>query len=571
MKTLNKFKSFSLLLLSLAVMTACEKDGTKIYLSELEANELTATTNTVVLTQDNTNEQVLSFTWTTQAFTVSNPDMSAPDLLSTTMQTSTQEDFTSNVTETVATGLSRSYTGSELNTIAKNLGLDAGVATTLYFRLKSSVGNNMDPVYSNVLAIDVTPYKIDMSVGFVLDSKQADTGVTLYSPASDGVYTGFMGATAWYNFFLKEGDGTIWGNDAATGTPFMLSSASDCWNFWFPGQGGCYYVTVDTPNKQWSSLFLPTLTVSGDVNGDMTFDRPNVKWTYVFNAASTNPVKIKLNTSGSLYNLATGTEDAAAITTPVAFVQQPDGTIGLAQQAGELTVSVPATGECTLTLDLSNPKEWTCSIVSGSTEPVAIPQYLYLPGIDDGISGNWTFDNFLTLYDEDNLNYAGVVNVNSLWGYTFGIEKDNWTDNYMFADGDAYSGTLVFKGSDNIPAPDPGLYLIDVSEKALTYNLTSVGDQIYIVGLNKGANDSWDFDTVLPATSTPGVYSGTITIDFASAWGFQIHLDDTWAHYFGGSSGTLYYKGSNITDDASLSTGTHQMTVDLIHGTYSIE
>ena len=567
MKTLNKFKLFSLLLISFVIMTACEKDGEKIFLSELGENELVATSDKVVLSQENANEQVLSLSWSAQALTVSNPDMKAPDIISTIMQVSTQQDFTSNVTETAESNLSKSYTGAELNTVAKNLGLAPDTAAPLYFRLKSSTGNNMEPVYSNVLTVTVTPYSIDMSVGFILDSKQADTGFTLYSPASDGVYTGFMGATSWYNFFMKEGDGTVWGNDDVTGTPFALSSASSCWNFWFPGQSGCYYVTVDTKKKEWSSLFLPNLTVSGDISGTMTFDRPNVKWNYTFTATSTNPVKIKLSTSGSLYNLATGTDDPSAITTPVAFDQQ-GGAIVLAQQAGDITVSVPATGECTLTLDLGNPKSWTCTVSSGSTTPVETPKFLYVPGIDDGITGgSWTFDNFLNLYDEDNLAYAGVINVNSQWGYTFNIAKDDWSDNYTFDTGDAYSGQIVAQGSVNIPAPTPGVYLMDVSLKALTYNLTSIENEIYLSGLN----DVWDFNTVLSATATPGVYSGTITINAPSSWGFKIYLvADDWVHFFGGSSGQLYYNGNGITDDASLSIGDHQMTVDLIHGTYEI-
>ena len=576
MKTLYKTKLFLLLPLFLAALNACENDGEKLYLSGLNANELMATTDQVVLSQDNTNQQVLSFSWTAQALTVSNPNMQAPNIISTVMQVSTQQDFSSNVAESVESNLSRTYSGSDLNTIAKNLGLKPDVATPLYFRLKSSVGNNMDPVYSNILTVNVTPFSIDMSIGYILDANKADTGNTLYSSASDGVYTGFMGATAWYNFFMKEGDGTIWGNDAVTQTPFALSSASDSWNFWFPGQSGCYYVSVDTKKMQWSSLYIDTLKVSGDVTGSMTFDRADVKWTYTFNATSTNSINIQLNALGKLYDYATGTDDASAISTPVAFAPsltttQFGGNIELSQQAGDITVTVPATGECTLTVDLSNPKSWICSVAAGSTTPVGPSPLLYVTGVDDGITGgSWNFNNFLTLFNEDNIEYAGVINVNSLWGYNFNPTLNDWTDKYTLADGDASSGTLVSQGSNNVPAPTPGLYLFDVSLKGLTYNLISVGDQIYIAGLNAGANDTWTLDPLLSATQTPGVYSGQITITVASAWGFQIHLDTSWAHYFGGSSGKLYYKGSNITDDASLTPGTYQMTVDLIQGTYSI-
>lgn len=565
MKTTNYYiKSLVIALLSLTALTACDEDGDKIYLSELKPNKLIATESDVVLTQDQSEQQVLSLAWSTEALTVSNPEMSAPNILTTYMQISLSSDFTSDVVESLEKSLSKVYTGSELNTVAKNLGIEPDVSTALYFRLKSSTGNNMDPVYSNVISIHVTSYKIDMSVAFILDSKKENTGGTLYSPTSNGIYSGFMGATSWYNFFVKEGDGTVWGNPA-DGDAFLLSSEESSWNCWFPGLGGCYYTNVNTVSKQWSALFLPSLTVSGDISGEMTFDRPNVKWTFTFNAASATSYKIKLNTTGKQYNYATGTDDDAAVNTPVAFARD-NGKIVLTQQASEITVSAPADGECTLILDLSDPKAWKCEIQSGSSGPVVVEPYLYLPGIDDGTSGNWTFDNYLTNYDEDNLAYAGVINVNSLWGYSFNTEKDNWEDKYTLEEGDAYAGKLAFKGADNIPAPTAGLYLIEASLKALTYNLTNVGDKIYVSGLN----DVWEFNTVLNETQTKGVYSGTITINSASSWGFQIHLDTSWNHYYGGSNGKLYYKGSNITDDATLSPGTHQMTVDLIKGTYEI-
>jgi hypothetical protein len=426
----------------------------------------------------------------------------------------------------------------------------------------------MDPVYSDVVSINITAYNIDMSVGFILDSKQVDTGITLYSESSNGEYTGFMGATAWYNYFMKEGDGTIWGNDGVSGTPFLLSSENDNtkrWNFWFPGVGGCYYVDVNTTRKAWSALSIPSLTISGDVIGEMTFDRPNVKWMATFNTKLTS-ITVKVSGTGKLYNSTTGTTDASAIDTPVAFAQSGANLI-LAPQAGDITITIPEPGQYSLVINLSNPKGWTIEAVKGTAPPVEISKFVYLPGIDDGISGNWTFDNVLNLYNEDQLSYAGVVNVNSLWGYSINIEKDNWDNKYTLGTGDAYAGTLAFKGAANLPAPAAGLYLIDTSLKGLTYALTSVGDQIYASGLN----DVWDFSVVLAKTATVGTYSGPITITKASQWGFQIHLDTSWNHKFGGSAGKLYYTGSNLTDDATLAPGTYTLTVDLLKGTYSIQ
>lgn len=65
----------------------------------------------------------------------------------------------------------------------------------------------MIPVYSNIVKVSVTPYTIDMGMGYILNTDKEETGVVLYSDASDGDYKGFMGLTPWYNFYLKEGNG----------------------------------------------------------------------------------------------------------------------------------------------------------------------------------------------------------------------------------------------------------------------------------------------------------------------------------------------------------------------------
>ena len=562
---MKNIKNIISLFLLLAVTMGCEKDGDKIYLYGHEDGNLTATEAKVVLSQEKNTELVLSLVWSKSTLSVSHPDMSTPDIETIYVQASTQSDFSSSVVESPESNLSRSYTGAELNTLAKNLNVVADVATPLYFRIRSSVGNNMESLYSNVVSVEVTSFDIDMSLGFILDSKMEDTGLTLASPQSNGIYAGFMGATSWYNYYLMEGDGTVWGNDGVDGSAFLISSEDSKWNFWFPGVGGCYFVEVNTVKKEWSALLVPTLNVSGAVVGELTFDRPNNRWYLVFDATKTGTQTIRLQGTGNQYNYTTGADDdAVTIATNVAFSQE-NGSLVFGNQAGDISVNIPATGEATLVLDLSNPNEWTCKVVSGSTEPEPTIEYLYLPGIDDEISGSWTFDNYLGLYDEDGKAYAGVVNVSSEWGYSIHIEKDNWSDKYVLGEGDAYSGTLEWQGETNLPAPDPGLYLIDISLKELTYNLTAVGDKIFVSGLN----DVWDFETSLNSTGIVGVYEGSITMTTASEWGFQIHTDDSWNHKFGGSEGKLHYKGSNITDDASLEPGTYTLTVDLIHQTYT--
>lgn len=573
MKAINNiYKTFSWLFMLLMLMTACENDGDKIYLSSIESSDFVVTESNVKLSKETSTAIVLSLAWTKNSFlAVSDPSMSTAATVSYYIQISTTNDFSSNVVETLDNNFSKAYTGAELNTIAKNLGLEPDNETPVYFRIKSVTGVNMDGPYSKTETVNITSYLIDMSVGYILDADKVDTGVILRSPEINGIYSGFMGASGWYNYFMLEGDGTIWGNDGVSGTAFLMSSENDNdkrWNFWFPGITGCYYTEVNTKTKQWSALLLPSLTVSGDVNAEMTFDRPNVKWTAVFNATTASTLKVKLNTVGKQYNYSTGTEDDAAINTPVAFAQEGQNIV-LASQAGDVTVTVPEAGTYTLVVDLKNPGAWTCTVVSGSEEPEPVIQYLYLPGIDDGITGGeWNFDHYLKLYNEDELNYAGVFNVNSKWGYSINIEKDNWDDKYtMVEGGTAYAGSLEFKGQNNIAAPTAGIYLIEASMVQFTYSLTALSNQIYVLGLH----DVWDFNTPLTATATPGVYEGPITINSASPWGFAIHLvNGDWDRKFGGSDGKLYYRGENIKDDASLAPGTYQLKVDLINETYSI-
>ena len=142
---------------------------------------------------------------------------------------------------------------------------------------------------------------------------------------------------------------------------------------------------------------------------------------------------------------------------------------------------------------------------------------------------------------------------------------------YKLGEGDANAGTLAFGTENNIPAPDGGLYFFDVSLKALTYKLTALGSEIYVAGLNKLEDETWTFEP-LPAATTAGVFSGSITITQPSAWGFKIYLfDNNWDYVYGGNGGKLYYKGNGITDDATLAPGTYTLTVDLIHATYTIE
>jgi starch-binding outer membrane protein SusE/F len=436
---MNTIKTYVAALAVLFAATACEKEGDKLILSGHEASELVATETNVVLSPDNKSSLVLSLVWNSSTLTVSDASVGIPaGFPVNTLQASASADFAT-VIETQKTVTSQAYTGADLNTLAKNLGLTPDVAAPLYFRIQSKLGANLDPLYSNTVSVSVKPYFIDMSMLYLLDKAKAVTLSTLYSPTSNGEYAGFMAATSWMNFYFREGDGTVWGNDGVSGTPFVLSNdASSMWNGWFPGNNGCYYVTMSTANKAWTATLLPKIAVGGDATAELDFSTSLKLWSGVV-TTSANNAKITLSSAAKRYTVSTGTNDDAAIATNIYFAESQSGVLTLADAAGQ--INVPTAGTYTLKIDLTNPGQWTYTLTPGEDVPVEedIP-YLYLAGIDDAVTGpGWNFNVSIPRIESGK--YAGVAFANSLWGFRMHTTAE-WADYYTQG---ATEGTLVKK------------------------------------------------------------------------------------------------------------------------------
>ncbi len=566
---MNKFQHISVAIVALlaTAMTSCDKDGDFLTTNGGGALVLDGTQSDIVLDYDYIDALAMTLYWNDNGkISISDPLVAAPNnSISNTIQFSANEDFMTTVDFLMDAGVyQKQFTVGELNNILGRAGLEGGVKAPVYIRIKGELGKNIAPQYSNVLVVNVTPYVLDMTVGYILTSSMEDTGKTLYSPNSDGKYYGFVGAGAWENWYLQEGDGIIWGNLGVDGFPFYLSSADDKWNFWYPGLSGCYYTVVDTEAAEWSALYIPSLTVSGDLEGEMTYDRKANKWSITFDAPSAGVYTVEIGGTGKQYNVLTATDDAAAVDTPVAFGGNCDA-LSFGSDASSITIDVASAGETTITIDLNNPRQWTIVAEAGGMAPVeTVNEYLYISGIDDGISGSWTFDNYLILYNEDNLNYGGVCNINSNWGYMFYKESEDWSSSIgMLEGGNAYEGSLEVGGSTNIAAPEPGLYTLDVSLSALTYKLTLIESVSYT-----GLNDDWSV-TPMTATETPGVYTANVVKSAETPWGVKILINESWDLFFGGGSGTLRMYQDGFDGDNELANGNYVLTVDLCKGTYS--
>ena len=149
-----------------------EKDGEKFYLSSPVESDLIASTNAVVLTEATAKLYALSLAWSDQTLQISDPRYQATNGIQTTVQVSRSEDFSGSIIESTENGVSKSYTVAALNIIAYKLNAPAEEAAPLYFRLAGSNGSNIAPVYSNTVAVTVTPYPTHMHYASIINKGQ---------------------------------------------------------------------------------------------------------------------------------------------------------------------------------------------------------------------------------------------------------------------------------------------------------------------------------------------------------------------------------------------------------------
>lgn len=564
MKIKQITRAFLFLIIALA-FTSCDKDMKDVYVLAPENLSVGGASQDIILDQDYLNGLALTLYWDDNGrISTSDKRVQAPyNAYSNYIQMSATEDFSHVVEFTTEEGVfERQFTCGELNNAVSNLDFEGGVKRKLYIRIKSVVGPNISPLFSNILEVNVTPYVIDMTVGFVLNSAGEESGMQLSNSDEIGIYSGFVGAGAWYGWWLKEGNGTRWGNVGADGHTFEISSEPSAWNFWFPGQSGCYYTVVDIPAGEWKALWIPSLTVSGDITGDMTYDRTSNTWSLTFDNATVGTKTITISGIGRQYDKSTGTDDALAIDTPVGFSGNADA---LSFTKGEISVGAATTGEHTLKLNLSNPKELKASIESSSAPaPVTIAKHLYMIGVDDGFpdADGWNFNHYLTLGGQDEMEkqYGGLCDINSAWGYKFAVEENNWDDVYtMVSGGTALAGNLEHNGSNNIEKPSPGIYMVYADLSLLTYKLTAVETVSYA-----GFNDDWNPQPMSRTSDTGCVYTADIELKSNTPWGFKIIINGSWDSnmVFGSNAGELKPFVDGTTTDGEFEPGKYTLTVD---------
>ncbi len=341
------------LLLPVILFFSCKKDGDKLVTTDLQQASLTATSSDVVLTEDLSDKLVFQLVWNQPDPEVETGYYMADAAVSATLQFATDQSFTTIKNEAAVSSSGMSYTGSDLNTLALKMGFTAGEKSTLYVRIKSVIGPNIKPSYSNVVQVAVTPYEPAEKDDYLY---MANTDLTtfdwkLYPRDNSGIYDGFVNVSQWYNFLLTNeasaNADVIYGSYPADGNQYTLYPGTGRWSCW-TSNGGNLYIKADVNTLKWSETPVNSLTVTGDFNSwsatatPMTYDAANKLWTVNITTTAAEQWGIKILINGS-WDFFFGNGDEA-------------GVCKLSTSSSDNGFPYTLTGTHKLTLDLRDPK-----------------------------------------------------------------------------------------------------------------------------------------------------------------------------------------------------------------------
>lgn len=475
MKTLNKIL---ITLASIFALISCEKDGEKIYLQSLGSDELIATTDNVVLSAETSQKVILSFAWKGQDVQISDTTVGTAAKAKNYMEISLSEDFSGQIYKDETTSNSIAYKGGELNSIVNGLEAKVGEANNVFFRLGSATGENIPYAYSNVVKVAVTPYVMDMNTGVLLAADKTENGKTLYSENADGIYKGFLGIKiADKNFWLKEGDGSIWGNIADSEKAFVISSdPSNQWNFWFPDIAGCYYTVIDTQAEEWSATLLSTITINGDIQDDMSFDIENNRWICNYTSDSSKDINITLSGTSRIFNAATGSTEGISDT--FGFANSNDGLV-FGKTSDNITLHVEQ-GENSIILYMNVPEE--LPYLTATNDATDIPSS-YPATIDMQRWNGASMESMILLQRIDSENgiykgtYDGPYQKNEYYGFEF-IADGIWyradaSDNSKLAISDNSLSKFYFNNAEENVTSINVTITVNLKELSWEYEINS--------------------------------------------------------------------------------------------------
>jgi starch-binding outer membrane protein SusE/F len=455
-----------LLFLTVATLffAGCEKTNDLPYYKLGNPVNLTSSVTSVAPATADSNKTVLTLNWTFPNYATDSGNMKY-----IVEMDSTGKNFAKETTRTVTKSLSTSFLAKELNNMLLGYGYAFNVPVTMDVRVTSSYANNNERYVSNVIKIQMTPYKVPPKVAppssntlFIVGNATAGGwGNPVPVPAQQ--FTRLDSVTYQGTFYLNGGAEYLllpvngdWSHKYAVADKSLAglnaggsfgADLSD--NFPGPAKTGMYKITVDFQNgrftvtqvKLYSLLYVPgdyqgwnpaTAHTLGSVNSDGSYD-------------------------GYVNFPAGGTYEFKFTTTPDWSNALGDGGGGtLSSSGGNLTV--PGAGYYHLHANTVT-NTWSATATTWSL-------------IGSFAASNWSNDVDMTYSTADN-NWKATITTVAGDQFKFRANHD-WSLNYGESGG---SGSLIVNG-DNIGDPSKN-FAVPAGTHTITLYLNNSGYYTY--------------------------------------------------------------------------------------------
>ncbi|WP_018478676.1 SusE domain-containing protein [Pontibacter roseus] len=271
-------KIFLLSALSL-VLFSCEKDEDRVVLNAGAAPALTASSTDLVLLEEEAGEEAVTLRW-------SQADYGFDAAVRYTLQLDIKgNNFAAPVESDLGYTMEKTFTVAELNSLLNRLPITGFAENEVDVRLKGEVSEFVDPVFSNVTTLNVTPYLsappyatvylVGDATEFGWDQTQA---TPMYRSEEDVfvyTYTGPLKAGGLKFLGVKGKWAPQWGNNGSNGIAFRETEQDpDPGTFTIPA-AGFYTVNLDLRNNTYSiepynaasARTFPSVGIIGAFNG----------------------------------------------------------------------------------------------------------------------------------------------------------------------------------------------------------------------------------------------------------------------------------------------------------------
>lgn len=185
---LNVFKSLALTFMSIALF-ACEKQEDRAIATSGTGGTLKSSATTLAIDKTMLTNNVITFTLT-------QPIFGYQAAVTNTLQLAVKGKNFVDAKEAIldANATNKSYNGFDFNNLLLALNLPTTSNTDVEIRIKSSISNNIAPVYSNVVTLSAKPFPLTAWV-YVPGNYQGwnpATADSLVSVTGNGVFTGII-------------------------------------------------------------------------------------------------------------------------------------------------------------------------------------------------------------------------------------------------------------------------------------------------------------------------------------------------------------------------------------------